>query len=78
MTLIILKAAVIPLKCYVASSSEGLLELCTTQHKSQLSFWLYFFLTELQDTVTVGWCIIVRVTQLLHQGKGVLFELFLH
>lgn len=33
MTLIILKAAVIPLKCYFASGSESLLELCTNVNR---------------------------------------------
>ena len=66
MTLIILKAAVIPLKCYVASGSESL--LVVYQRKPQIRF---FSSAELQYTVTAGCCIMMRCTQSFHQGCSV-------
>lgn len=64
MTLIILKAAVIPFKCGVASGGESLLELCTNVNRKS---GFFFSGAELRYTVTAGCCIIMGCTHVLHQ-----------
>lgn len=72
MTLIILKAAVIPLKCYVASGGESSLGLYTNVNRKS------GFFGGNRAAVTAERCIITGHVQLLHRGQGVIFKLLLY